>query len=76
MGADPAAIAAAVTRYLAVVDDAIQNRGGVNIKMVGDTAQAAFPTPLQAIAAVITNRAPDCATRARWRICDLRRRAA
>src|SRR3954467_14076656 len=50
---DPVAMAAAVARHLVVLDEAIEDHGGIHFKTVGDALQAAFPTAPQAVAAAL-----------------------
>jgi class 3 adenylate cyclase len=46
---DRVAMAAAVQRHLALLRAAIEARGGVLFKVVGDAVQAAIPTTPQAV---------------------------
>jgi class 3 adenylate cyclase len=50
---DRQAMAEAVERHIAVLDDAIQTHGGVRYKTAGDAIQAAFPTAPAAVAAAV-----------------------
>ena len=50
---DRSAMASAVDRHLALLDDAIVSRNGVHFKTVGDAVQAAFPTAPDAVAAAL-----------------------
>jgi predicted ATPase/class 3 adenylate cyclase len=50
---DRRVMADAVTRHLALLDEAIQAHGGVHFKTVGDAVQAAFPTAPDAVAAAL-----------------------
>jgi class 3 adenylate cyclase len=48
---DHQSMAAAVEDYIALLDAAIQDHGGIHFKTVGDAGQAAFPTAPAAVAA-------------------------
>src|SRR5215212_2687576 len=50
---EPAAMANAVGRHLALLDAAMQAHGGIHFKTVGDATQAAFPTAPDAAAAAL-----------------------
>jgi predicted ATPase/class 3 adenylate cyclase len=51
---DSSAMAAAVDRHIALLDQAITQHEGVHFKTIGDAVQAAFPTAWQAVAAACT----------------------
>jgi len=51
---DRSAMAAAVTRHLALLDQAIASHNGVHFKTVGDSVQAAFTTAVDAVAAALS----------------------
>ncbi len=51
---DLAAMRAAIERHFAILDEAIRAQNGVRFKIIGDAAQAAFPTALDAALAAVT----------------------
>jgi predicted ATPase/class 3 adenylate cyclase len=51
---DRTAMADAVERHLALLQQAVEAHGGVPFKVVGDAVQAAFPAAPQAVAAALT----------------------
>ena len=50
---NPAAMAPAVDRYLALMRAAVEANGGVTFKIIGDAVQAAFPAVPQAVTAAL-----------------------
>src|SRR4029434_4547846 len=53
---DRAAMAVAVQRHIALLDEAIAAHGGVHFKTIGDAVQVAFHTASDALAAAIAGQ--------------------